>query len=806
MRRYKMTGSKVIQVTNIAPQATKDQMQTLFGYLGKIEDIRLYPTIRDVAVPVQSRICYVKFHDPVCVGVAQHLTNTVFIDRALIVVPFQSSEFHPGEIPDEQKALELTNQGTNIPGLFPSESKLPPNVSNQIEGTPPNQFIHTFDPRLEANGLPPYPPLPANLDSRKIEEIRRTLVVGQIDSSTTAQHVLEFASKAGEVKYIRFCIRNEDKKHYALMEFTDQGSVIAGLKLNDTELHGKKVKVYHSIQAIVKPQTKSNEAAQREIEEAMSRVKEAQNLISAAIDPVIGLLGKEKRSRSRSRSRRSRSRSRGRHSSHSRSRRSRSRSRRRSRSRGRVRSHSRTRRSHSRSKRSRSRSRSGRSRSKSKLKSSRSKSSSIAKDRKEDELKKDAGRKSRDVKENERDSVVEGLDHLEGRLEGGLEEIKEEDEGEEGEEGASLAHHHHLYLQCDLENIPDSIKGEESEMELERKLGLKGVDKEMYREMKGKGEKDDKLRDLKGRDRSERCKRDREKAKGKSKEKSGSGGKPSREKVKSPRPRSRSRSRRRHSPSPRRHRKSRSRTPRRRSSRSPLPPPRRKSRSPRRHSRSRSRHKSLSRSLRRSPSHHGSRCGHPDSRSASIRRSVSRRKSKSPSRGGRSRRSRSRKRSRSQSKSRKDKECRGVERSRDMDRRDRDKSERKRRGGERRDDEDARRRDAAKVPRNYDEEEKGFDEAGVAEEGALRGIRPSGDSGSEDEERGSGRRRAEESEEEYVAKGDDSEEEEEEAFGEEERQSNDGQRASDSGEEESEEEDQDCHNNKHMDHQLSSPV
>ncbi|KAL7631807.1 UNVERIFIED_CONTAM: hypothetical protein RMT77_017895 [Armadillidium vulgare] len=53
--------SKIVQISNIAPQATKDQMSSLFGYLGKIEDIRLYPTIRDVAIPVQSRICFIKF-------------------------------------------------------------------------------------------------------------------------------------------------------------------------------------------------------------------------------------------------------------------------------------------------------------------------------------------------------------------------------------------------------------------------------------------------------------------------------------------------------------------------------------------------------------------------------------------------------------------------------------------------------------------------------------------------------------------------------------------------------------------------
>jgi len=43
--------------------------------------------------------------------VAQHMTNTVFIDRALIVIPYQN-----GDIPDEQRALELTNNGTVVPG------------------------------------------------------------------------------------------------------------------------------------------------------------------------------------------------------------------------------------------------------------------------------------------------------------------------------------------------------------------------------------------------------------------------------------------------------------------------------------------------------------------------------------------------------------------------------------------------------------------------------------------------------------------------------------------------------------------
>lgn len=364
-------GTKVIQVTNIAPQATRDQMHALFGYIGKIEDIRLYPTMRDVSLPVQSRICYVKYFDSACVIVAQHLTNTVFIDRALIVTPYQAKG---GEIPDEYRALDIAAQANVIPGLYPSEPKLPAHIVNQIEGIPPNQVITTNDPVLVSNGLPLYPPLPITYDSRRIEEIRRTLVVINVDESITGEQLVEFFQKAGDVKYVRFCTRDNDSNKYALVEFSEQSSIIPGLKMNGSELAGKKIQVYHSTQAIAKPMAKSNEAAQREIEEAMTRVKEAQSMISAAIDPVIGILSKDKkRSRSNSRSRRksrsrsrrrSRSRSKYRHRSRSRSHRSKRRSRsrhshnRRSRSRGRRRSASRERDRHRHHRRSTSRRRS----------------------------------------------------------------------------------------------------------------------------------------------------------------------------------------------------------------------------------------------------------------------------------------------------------------------------------------------------------------------------------------------------------------------------------------------------------------
>ena len=76
-------SGKVIQITNVSPGATLQQIATLFGFLGTVTDIRMYPTEENPQIKV--RLCYIKFESTEQCGVAQHLTNTVFIDKPIIV-------------------------------------------------------------------------------------------------------------------------------------------------------------------------------------------------------------------------------------------------------------------------------------------------------------------------------------------------------------------------------------------------------------------------------------------------------------------------------------------------------------------------------------------------------------------------------------------------------------------------------------------------------------------------------------------------------------------------------------------------
>lgn len=226
-----------------------------------------------------------------------------------------------GSIPDEYHALEMAANGTLVPGFGNHvDTKLPPEVVSRTEGQIPNQVIKTYDPKLEKYNLPDYPALPVNYDDRKIEETRRTILVLNVESDWRLDDLIDHFKRAGEVKYARFA-ETDNRQRIAMIEFCEQKSVIYALKMQGTNYRDSCLNLHHSTQPIVKPEAKTNEAAQKEIEEAMSIVKEYHNQIPV-IDTPFGILATKEKSISRISRSRSRSKSRV---SHSRSKRSRSR-------------------------------------------------------------------------------------------------------------------------------------------------------------------------------------------------------------------------------------------------------------------------------------------------------------------------------------------------------------------------------------------------------------------------------------------------------------------------------------------------
>ncbi|GAA6219226.1 splicing regulatory glutamine/lysine-rich protein 1 isoform X1 [Lates japonicus] len=363
-------GTAVVQVTNLSSAVSSEQMRTLFGFLGDIEELRLYPP-DNAPLSFSSKVCYIKYRDPSSVGVAQHLTNTVFIDRALIVVPCAE-----GKIPEEAKALSLLAPAAPVPSLIPGGGLLPiptPAPLQNLNLPLVNRMSASLDPTASVHSQPP---LMGNVDPSKIDEIRRTVYVGNLNSqTTTAEQLLEFFKQVGDVKFVRMAGDETQPTRFAFVEFVEQESVARALTFNGVMFGDRPLKVNHSNNAIVKPPELTPQAAAKELESVMKRVREAQSTIAAAIEP-------DTKTRSSSRSRRSRrSPSRSRSRSHSRTRRKRSRSKHRTSQRSWPNSHTsrsgHRRRSRSRDRRhSRSRSRGHRRRSKDRSRSPRRKARS----------------------------------------------------------------------------------------------------------------------------------------------------------------------------------------------------------------------------------------------------------------------------------------------------------------------------------------------------------------------------------------------------------------------------------------------
>ncbi|KAK2911491.1 hypothetical protein QQF64_027271 [Cirrhinus molitorella] len=315
-----MPGTNVIQITNLSSAVSSDQMRTLFGFLGDIEELRLYPP-DNAPLSFSSKVCYIKYQEPSSVGVAQHLTNTVFIDRALIVVPCAE-----GKIPEEAKALSLLAPAAPVASLMSGGGLLPiPSPATlQNRGLPlANLGVlkSSLDTSVAAlNAIASQPPLMGNVDPSKVDEIRRTVYVGNLNSqSTTAEQLLKFFKQVGDVKFVRMAGDETQPTRFAFVEFADQESVARALTFNGVMFGDRPLKINHSNNAIVKPPELTPQAAAKELEDVMKKVREAQSTIAAAIEPEI----KNHSSSGSRRSRRSRSHS---HTpSHSRRKRSRSR-------------------------------------------------------------------------------------------------------------------------------------------------------------------------------------------------------------------------------------------------------------------------------------------------------------------------------------------------------------------------------------------------------------------------------------------------------------------------------------------------
>ena len=131
---------------------------------------------------INGKVGYIKYDRTDSIHGALNMTNTIFIDKPLIV-----SQVFENRIPDETDAMIYCPQVTSNVTLLTGGPTWPSTVINRLVGQPPHAYIETIDPELTDRNLPPYPPLPSAMDIPKIEEIRRTVYLSNLDREVSEE-------------------------------------------------------------------------------------------------------------------------------------------------------------------------------------------------------------------------------------------------------------------------------------------------------------------------------------------------------------------------------------------------------------------------------------------------------------------------------------------------------------------------------------------------------------------------------------------------------------------------------------------
>ncbi|CBY31185.1 unnamed protein product [Oikopleura dioica] len=291
-----VSETNIVMVNNVTTKATEEQMSVLFSFIGPITEIALFPKY-DVSL-VQHKVCFVKFVSKADVVVALHLSNNVFIDRALQVKEWND------DWPDESEAIIYCTPQDVVKNM---------NLGDGLDAT--STALTLFN----------NPRLMTTVNAQSADEFRRQVCVGNVHEIVTDEQVKQyFESYSGNVDRVEFHELRKGRKtemdkddvghqvRYCTVIFADASSVGAALQLDGNMFAGIPISIKH---------TKYSDIKHDAAPDAMSK-----------LDRDFGSKKKKSRTRSRSRndsrsrsSRKSSSRRRSRSRDRDRSRRSRSR-------------------------------------------------------------------------------------------------------------------------------------------------------------------------------------------------------------------------------------------------------------------------------------------------------------------------------------------------------------------------------------------------------------------------------------------------------------------------------------------------
>ncbi|KAK9702851.1 hypothetical protein K7432_011051 [Basidiobolus ranarum] len=218
-----ITNDNSVKVSNISSLVSETILKKVFEFLGEVVSFRLYPSVKD-----GLQECIVEFKESSSALTALHLTGTTLGEESLVVTK-----------------------------CFIEESTVPictPTIVNNTVNTP---------------STPTY-------DATKVEEITRTVYVGNINTNITEAELIKFFSTCGPVIYVKMAGDAAQPTRFAFLEFSNIPAAQMALNMNGVLLGERPLKINHSKNAInkviKKPVSQETMDTMRLVHEAQLRI------------------------------------------------------------------------------------------------------------------------------------------------------------------------------------------------------------------------------------------------------------------------------------------------------------------------------------------------------------------------------------------------------------------------------------------------------------------------------------------------------------------------------------------------------
>lgn len=260
-----MAESSIVIVSNISPQLEEHHLRELFECCGGITSMRLNKSLGQ---------CTVQFGEGTHARAAVFLSGTTLGDRPLSVT-----------IQQPTSAVPPANVWHS--GVPPPNFGAPP--AGVTGGLIPNHIYANNPGTLEA------------ANEKKMEEIQRTVYIGNVNCDLTEQQLVDFfTDQCGPIVIVKMAGETLGKpSRFAFVEFYEIFAAQKALSMDGSTLAGLALKIRKANNAILKPaaaaHTLSNQ--QKDVNEIMKKVLAHTQGIGSKLD--------RSRSRSRERSRRS---------------------------------------------------------------------------------------------------------------------------------------------------------------------------------------------------------------------------------------------------------------------------------------------------------------------------------------------------------------------------------------------------------------------------------------------------------------------------------------------------------------------